>query len=64
MTNYDAIKELTLEEMAELLEYGATEFLEVPSCDEECEKFGSGCALHCQEEKRLKTKISWLKRDY
>ena len=61
-TNADKIRNLSDEELADLLAWGEVyaEGLKVPSCDEGCEDCESGCALECPIEKREKNIREWL----
>lgn len=56
MTNADKIRNLSDEELVDLLVWGEAyaEGLKVPSCDEGCEDCESGCAAECPIEKREK----------
>lgn len=62
MTNADKIRNLSDEELVDLLVWGEvyTEGLKVPSCDEGCEDCESGCAAECPIEKREKNAREWL----
>lgn len=61
-TNADKIRNLSDEELVDLLAWGEVyaEGLKVPSCDEGCEDCESGCALKCPIEKREKNIREWL----
>ena len=54
MTNFEQIKELDFDSMVSLFVWGRSfcPDLEVPSCDEGCDDFDSGCAYNCPHEKR------------
>lgn len=62
MTNADKIRNLSDEELVDLLAWGEVyaEGLKVPSCDEGCEDCKSGCAAECPIEKREKNVREWL----
>ena len=45
MANYDAIKKMTIDEMAELLTFCGTSITSVPGCEKGCEDFSPGCAM-------------------
>lgn len=62
MTNADKIRNLSDEELVDLLAWGEVyaEGLKVPSCDEGCEDCESGCAAECPIEKREKNVREWL----
>lgn len=62
MTNADKIRNLSDEQLVDLLAWGAVyaEGLKVPSCDEGCEDCRSGCATECPIEKREKNVREWL----
>lgn len=62
MTRADVIRELSDDDIVELLVWGcATGYdLNVPTCDEGCSDFDSGCALKCPHEKREKAVRDWL----
>lgn len=62
MTNADKIRNLSDEELVNLLVWGEVyaEELKVPSCDEGCEDCESGCAAECPIEKREKNVREWL----
>lgn len=65
MTNADKIRNLSDEELVDLLARGEVyaEGLKVPSCDEGCEDCESGCAAECPIEKREKNVREWLQAE-
>ena len=65
MTNADRIREMTDDELAELLEWRAMPDMGfVPDCDEHCEDYASGCALECPHDRREKNVREWLRKEY
>jgi len=62
MTNADYIRNMTDDELVDLLVYGVVGFESVPNCDDNCEHFGNGCANSCPAERREKSVRDWLER--
>ena len=60
MTNADKIRNMTNDELVNLLVWGMVGFESVPDCD--CEHIGSGCAYNCPKERREKNVRDWLER--
>lgn len=60
MTNADFIRNMTNDELVDLLVWGMVRFESVPDC--ECEHFESGCAHNCPKERREKNVRDWLER--
>ena len=54
MTRFDAIRQMTDDELVSLLTWGRTFVPDIdpPDCSEICEEFRCGCALDCPHEKR------------
>lgn len=65
MTNADKIRNLTNDELVELLFWGkvCVENLYVPSCDDGCENFGTGCAINCPIEIQDRAVREWLEQE-
>ena len=64
MTNADMIRQMSDDELADLLVwgmYGNCEF--VPDCSEGCEDYGGGCANNCPYDKRERAVRQWLESE-
>lgn len=59
MTNADYIRQMSDEELIELLVWGT----DVPSCDEGCEYESWGCASDCPHERRERAVTEWLSKE-
>lgn len=65
MTNADRIRQMTDNELVDLLVWGYTSALgDVPDCSDECEYFNGGCANNCPHDKREKSVREWLRKEY
>lgn len=64
MANYDAIKKMTIDEMAELLTFCGTSITSVPGCEKGCEDFSPGCAMGCPKDKQCRAVRKWLEEEY
>lgn len=63
MTNADMIRNMSDEELVDLLVWRCTCYGYVPTCDEGCMDFDGGCANDCPHEKREKAVREWLARE-
>lgn len=55
MTNADKIRQMTNDELIDLLVWGQVGIEFYPECDEDCEDFCSGCANTCPAKKKRKS---------
>lgn len=60
MTNADMIRNMSDEELVNLLVWRSYACGYVPTCDEGCMDFGGGCANDCPHEKQEKAVREWL----
>lgn len=61
MTNADVIRNMSDEELVDLLVWNSVGLFEkVPTCDEDCMDFGCGCANNCPHEKQERAVRKWL----
>lgn len=65
MTNADKIRNLSNDELVELLFGGEVyaENLYVPDCADGCENFGPGCARNCPIEIQQSAVREWLEQE-
>lgn len=63
MTNADKIRQMSDDELVELLEWRTVNCISIPECDEGCEWFSSGCAGSCPTERRERAIREWIHRD-
>lgn len=64
-TNADRIRNMTNEELTELLVWGATFHpkIEAPDCSEECKDYCPGCITKCSKEKQERAVRKWLESE-
>lgn len=65
MTNADAIRKMTDDELVDIILWREVPrtMEEIPSCHEECENFGVGCAFNCPRDKKERSIRRWLKNE-
>lgn len=61
MTIADKIRQMTDDDLVDLLVWGYTASLDyVPDCSDGCEHFEGGCAYNCPHDRREKSVREWL----
>lgn len=65
MTRFDVIRNMTDEELIELLQWRIcfSANIELPDCADGCEDCGSGCALNCPHEKQERALREYLSEE-
>lgn len=65
MTNADMIRQMSNDELIELLVWGGNygTYCALPDCEEECEDFRNGCANGCTVEKKEEVMRKWLEAE-
>lgn len=65
MTNADRIRKMTDDQLVSLLAQGYEPTIGyVPSCDENCKYFYSGCILDCPNDRIEKSMREWLGKEH